>query len=213
MEHSTNSARSDDASDIDLKDASGELFNKALAARVVTRIDRHQSFVADQVSSMAKWLMASLLGINGAGAIAVLNAAKESTDLAIPGLLFVLGTGAALLSGVTMQKFYNGVSEPLLAQDSYWTEVAIRGTRSVSTEQENSESFTKSHRLAFLPPTLGWISGFLFLTAALLSMKTIIETKSRIEARCLTLQRTMLSTKPHHTDSFELFKALSCKAN
>lgn len=140
--------------------------DKALAARALGRIDRMQGFVSDQVSSMAKWLMASLLALNGGGALAALNASGKTDVGWIPGILFLLGIATALLSGVAMQEVYNAYPEKLLENDMYWTVVSIGGERNEEHETELKGALTGLARFHFVPPLLGWVSAMLFLAGA-----------------------------------------------
>jgi hypothetical protein len=76
--------------------------NKAFAVRALARVDREATFCADQVASMAKWLMASLLAINAGGGIAAINTPSVST--LVPSAFFGAGAIFALLSGAAMQE-------------------------------------------------------------------------------------------------------------
>ena len=185
-------------------------FQRALAERILKRIDQHQQFVFDQVGSMAKWLMASLLAVNGAGAIAAMNAVDSGKGHWAAGLLFAVGVGCALMSGVAMQDVYNAIPEPLLTQDNYWTGVSITGERDGGVEELHKTATAKMLRFRLLPPLLGWISGLLFIAGAI-TLAFHVEADDRAnKARCLSIQNDMLSAQPQRRDGIELFRAFGC---
>lgn len=142
--------------------------NRAHASRALERIRRHEIFAAEQVASMAKWLTASLLAVNGGGAIAVFNHPHTAGHAWCAGIAFMLGIAFALLSGTGLQEFYNRVSDPLYELDKYWTRVSLTGVRDEAEEASLKQPVDKIHRLAFIPPMLGWISGVSFLVGAVL---------------------------------------------
>ena len=143
-------------------------FNRAFASRTLERIRHHEIFAAEQVASTAKWLTASLLAVNGGGAIAVLNRTQTLDHAWGAGILFMMGIAFALLSGTGLQEFYNRVGNPLLNLDEYWTRVSLTGHRDQDTERSLKEPIDKLHRFAFIPPLMGWISGILFLFGSVL---------------------------------------------
>lgn len=148
-------------------------FNRQFAARKLIRLDKEYAFVSDQVASMAKWLMASLLAINGGGILAVLNAAKDGHQSWIAGTMFVGGVGMSLFSGVTMQGIYGGFVDPLLDQDKYWTGVNIEGCRSGETETILKTSMETAYRFSLAPQLCGWASGVLFVFGSIALGMTI----------------------------------------
>lgn len=186
-----------------------EIDPKLLAERIHTRIDRQQSFVGDQVASMAKWLMASLLAVNGAGALAVANGLASNPDAWIAGLVFAFGTAAALLSGAAMQEVYNAYPEPLLEMDNYWLSVASSGERDSEAESIHETKIASAGKFSFLPPAFGWVSGLLFLTGALM---LTFDAETKPSPVCDTLRRDMLSARPQRGDGIELYQALHCEA-
>lgn len=185
-------------------------FQRALAERILARIDQQQQFAFDQVGSMAKWLMASLLAVNGAGAIAAMNAVDTGKGHWAAGLIFALGVGSALMSGVAMQDVYNAIPEPLLMQDNYWTGVSVTGERDADVEEEHKTATAKTLRFRLVPPLLGWISGLLFIAGAITLAFHVEEDDRANKARCLSLQHDILSAQPQRRDGIELFKAFGC---
>jgi hypothetical protein len=186
-----------------------EVDERENAKRVLERIDRQSTFVAEQVSSMAKWLSASLLAVNGAGALATLNAAKA--NLYYPSIIFVVGVILALLSGAGLQEIYNRFPEKLDDIDVYWTRVMLGGQRNSEDESNLEIAVSSVNRWAAVPPILGWLSGVAFLVAASLLGLTVSAANSSDEARCADIQKDILSANPRISDGIALYSALGCK--
>jgi len=185
-------------------------FNKRYAQRILTRIDYLQGFAAEQVASTAKWLTASLLAINGAGALAAVNDLKDGGSW-LAALLFTLGVISALLSATAIQEVYNNSSDPLMENDNYWIQVAVSGYRDPDEEDSLQAASTAAMRLARVPPILGWISGLLFLAGAVLLALNVTSNESVNARRCLSIEQDMLSARPRRANAAELYTALGCR--
>lgn len=140
-----------------------------VANRSIDSINRHYSFIAEQVASLAKWLTASLLAINGGGVLAALEALKDKHDVMLPAGFFIAGIILAMLSGVALQEVYNRFSANLGVAYQYWNDIKD----GLAHRDENIEiGITKTeafwNRAATIPPVLGWISGTLFLVGCVL---------------------------------------------
>jgi hypothetical protein len=179
------------------------------AKRVLQRIDRQSTFAAEQVSSMAKWLSASLLAVNGAGALATLNAAKA--NLYCPSIIFAFGVILALLSGAGLQEIYIRLSEKLRDLDVYWTRVMLGAQRNSDDESRLERAVGSVNCWAAAPPILGWLSGVAFLVAASLLGLAVSAANSLDTARCLDIQKDILSANPARSDGIALYSALGCK--
>jgi hypothetical protein len=187
----------------------GECDERENAKRVLERIDRQSVFVAEQVSSMAKWLSASLLAVNGAGALATLNAEKFNSYQS--SLIFVVGVVLALLSGAGLQEIYNRLSEKLHDFDVYWTRVMLGSQRKPEEETSLEKAVGAINRWAAAPPILGWLSGVAFLVAASLLGLSASATNESDLARCVDIQNDILSANPKRLDGIALYSALGCK--
>jgi hypothetical protein len=184
--------------------------NKAFAERVLVRADRQTGFAADQVASMSKWLMASLLAVNGAGALAAIN--SQTTAAWWPAALFGLGMVFALLNGVVLQEIYNNSANELFESDKYWTDVSIHGVRDALIEEKLLESAKNVMRYSYLSPLAGWVSGVLFLLAGGLLSTALLRENTGNTKRCAALLHDIISSHPKRPDGIELFTALGCKA-
>lgn len=132
------------------------------AARALARIEKQDSFANEQVASMGKWLMASLLAANSGGVIVTVQM-KAGPDL-IASSLFMIGAGASLLSGTAMQEFYNAIPELLRFKERYWLKVSMGKPRCRRAERLIEARMKKTMRKAIVIPALGWLSGLLWLT-------------------------------------------------
>jgi hypothetical protein len=57
----------------------------------------------EQYTAMSRWLLASILAINGAGALATINASDQSANLTLPASCFVAGMMLTLAAGLVYQ--------------------------------------------------------------------------------------------------------------
>lgn len=135
---------------------------KILAEREAARMEASRKFTEDQFSSMAKWLMASLLAVNGGGALAALNIAKSTQMFWMPGALFGIGIGFAIFSGVAMQEAQGRYHPYIIELERYWATVAYTGQCVPDREVEIENKIKRLSLLMRLPPIFGWVSGCLF---------------------------------------------------
>jgi hypothetical protein len=184
---------------------------RQVAEHEALRLERALSGSTDQLLKMSGWLTASLLAINGAGALATLNAAPNANDLTIPGLLFGGGILTAMLSAVAIQSFQEAVAGPLDALINYWRGAQIYGERDTLVEEELRKPLNKVNRFSFVPPAIGWLSGLLFFAGAITLALIVAQPDQAALNRCEVLQRDMTSLEPRRADSRELFTALGCK--
>lgn len=184
---------------------------RQVAEHEALKFERALSGSTDQLLKMSGWLTASLLAINGAGALATLNAAPNANDLTIPGLLFGGGILTAMLSAVAIQALQGAAAGPLNALISYWRGAQIYGERDTQVEGELWKPLNKINRVSFVPPAIGWVSGLLFMAGAITLALVVAQPDQAALNRCEVLQRDMTSLKPNRADSRELFTALGCK--
>ena len=146
---------------------------KAYASAKLVRVHRSIANTSEQYVANSKWLTASLLAINGAGAIALLNGGHSPRDMIAAGLLFVGGLVFALLGAAAIQDIAGRVMPRLYAAEDYWNGVSVDGCRDEQREAELTANVDKAYRWSWLPPLLGWLSGLAFIagcTAAVLRL-------------------------------------------
>lgn len=117
---------------------------------------------------LAKWLLASLLAINGGAALAVLSSDKIS-DPALPAGLFVGGVIGALLNGVLQQYLGMRHTQKMGGVIGYWLWVATTGERIETTEEEHKALGRRMMIHGQLTAVPGWISGLLFVAGSIVA--------------------------------------------
>ena len=142
--------------------------NRHLAERKIERIKREIEFAGEQVGSWSRWLTASLLAINGGGALATINQSQNIAFNWNAGIAFAAGIVSAILSGTLLQELYNRRITPILECDDYWIDVQFSGIRDLKNESELRDKLDRAQRFSPIAPLLGWASGLLFLAGGYL---------------------------------------------
>jgi hypothetical protein len=137
---------------------------RGLAAHQVARLEKMSASGTEQLLKTSGWLTAALLTINGAGALATLNAVARIDAPLFPALAFGAGMLFVLLNGVAVQTIHSISAGPLEHLMAYWRAVEILGRYDEEEEEKFNRPITRIFRLAWVPPTLGWISGICFFT-------------------------------------------------
>ena len=135
------------------------------AAKVeIAALNESRKLILEQHSHSFKWLMASLLAINGGASIAVLNAESISAHTKVlSGAFFAIGIFSALLVAVASQKISIKSLLPIQSQIGYWISVSRDGERVESTEGKLQGEMKAAIKLAWTAPLFGWISALLFV--------------------------------------------------
>lgn len=187
-----------DESEIDMLNRKAEAFRD------------YSKLAQNEVSTLSRWLTASLLAINGGGALAVANVAREVGGLRIAGFLFFGGLAMALFAG-WFNQFLTQRSIPRTTQlASYYAEAAFVGQRNLEFETTVTAEVVKLGKQNWIGPAAGWLS-FILCAAGAYEMADAIDT-NRFEqvARCYGLERDLLSDSASHVESREMFTALGC---
>lgn len=142
--------------------------DKAIADRVIGQMDLAQKFAEQELATHARWLTASLFAANSAGIIAVVNGKLGASGM-LPALIFVVGIGAALLSGYALQLIYGGHTSYLSEAGKYWFFVQIGDARDAEAESALSVALRRVNYWNWTAPLLGWVSGLLFLGGAIVT--------------------------------------------
>lgn len=118
----------------------------------------------DEHTHSFRWLMASLLGINGAGCLSVISQSEiYYTFRLFAGAAFVLGIFLALLVAVFGQASIRRSLGPIQKQIGYWISVADDGLRVEAIENDLREEFANSANIGVGSRIVGWGSAILFL--------------------------------------------------
>ena len=155
------STEADLAEDIDAE------FVKLAATEEARIIGEARRTALDEHTHMFRWLTASLLVLNGGGALAILsNESLAAASKFASGLFFVLGVILALLVGVAGQRSIRKALPHYAAIFGYWISVSHDGERVEAREQELNDGLLNSMRLGWLSQALGWGSGLMFVLGA-----------------------------------------------
>lgn len=127
-----------------------------LFARHMIGLYRHSVETAQTtIVEIGKWLMTSLLAINGAAAIATWQIAMDPGTKVVACALFVVGILAALLSGYFQVMGSGEMMKPMGLHIGYWVTVEHDGIR--SSECEDTTDIETAARRARLGPVIaGW---------------------------------------------------------
>jgi hypothetical protein len=144
------------------KDESGLLAR--LAELELDRLTEYRTLISEQHVHAFRWLIASLLAVNGGLAITTLTNHLISRQLSpVPVSLFFLGVVAALLSAEFSQFSYDLFQKPVNEWIAYWAQVAHEKQRNLFLETELEAkmraSVTYSRRVGFC----SWLSGIFFV--------------------------------------------------
>jgi hypothetical protein len=142
--------------------------NRVHAARIVAMLLQTQTTLTDATVSIAKWVLTSLLAINGAGAIATWQIAMDPRTKVLACSCFVLGTLAALLCGHLQVRSFAKLMRPLGEQVGYWISVQDDGVR-VSSLEKHEQLEAIANRSTRLPNFIGWAAAALFAVGAVIS--------------------------------------------
>lgn len=135
-----------------------------IAAHYVRRLEANIDVASKQLTSTSIWLSASLLAINGAAAVAAIQAMDHfHRDIRVAIILFGSGVIFALLSGAAIQAFCQLVSGPLDALLLVWKKIEVRGDVSLLELQSAGKGVTRITWWSFVCPLLGWVSGIAFI--------------------------------------------------
>lgn len=165
----------------------------------------------EQGSSTSKWLSASLLAINGAGALAAFNA-FERLETTSSAALFLSGTVAALASGWFNQTFAFDQLANMNRIHGFWIRTAETGLLDLDEQIAMRPVLEEMTARGKRGPRAGWASLVAFLAASALLPFSPTRRDENSNRRCEAIQKDMLSARPKRADDTAIFQALGCKA-
>jgi hypothetical protein len=110
--------------------------NRIAAQEVVTVLRGVLERFIAELMGLGRWMLATLVVINGAGAVAVLSAPLDRWARAVAGAFFVAGILAALGAGFTAVFVFKRLSRPLGQFLGYALTVVHDGERAETLENE-----------------------------------------------------------------------------
>jgi hypothetical protein len=134
-----------------------------LAAHYARRAEAMEDRASDQLVKVSGWLTASLLAVNGGGAVATLQAAEKIDAPAWPLGAFGGGLILAMLSAVAIQSVQALSSYPQEELIRGWNTASVRGKFSTKEMLDLKEKVERVTRWSWTAPTFGWLSGVTFI--------------------------------------------------
>ncbi|KQS03105.1 hypothetical protein ASG11_01515 [Sphingomonas sp. Leaf357] len=184
---------------------------RALAQMTRDALMETQKALLEEHSAIGRWLSASLLAVNGAGALAIFNAIDRLEYPKTAGLFFVAGAFCALLVGVFNQRA-NRLGGVFIGEAlARSTVVSVTGDYNEEHAEFADTMPDKVAALGRAGPLAGWASAILFGLGALAVGVGFPQPDLAQIARCAAIQRDMLSATPLRRDGKELFSTLGCK--
>lgn len=140
--------------------------NKLGAEHEVNYLIKARDVNFEQYGAMSRWLLASVLAINGAGALATINATDRVLSPALPASCFVTGMMLTLIAGLVYQHQHFMAIKPTLESLGYWAAVSGDGVRILAKEKElQAKSVTTGgHKL--IPVIIAFLAVVAFLCGA-----------------------------------------------
>jgi hypothetical protein len=148
--------------------------SRALAREYVELLKDARYRIMDEHSHSFRWLMASLLLLNGSGCLAALGEDKIPLCYKLAAsATFLLGVISALLIAYFAQNALRIEISRISSAQAYWTGVLIDGEQDEDREKELAEDFnpnsSKRKRSDRWPRYAGFISTLCFVLAALIA--------------------------------------------
>ena len=142
-------------------DVNGEKtnWNRKVALEEIENLKSIRSAAWAQHSDAFKWLMASLLAVNGGSCLAILNATEIPIGFRLVSMgAFVFGIMTALLIAVFGQHSVQSSFAPLQKLIGYWMTVVDDGERMEEMEEEIGDELKRSARIGVGTRIAGWVS-------------------------------------------------------
>jgi len=149
--------------------------NKVAAKYEIEFLTSARQIALEQSSKMASWLLSSLLAINGAGVLAVVNAYEKLDQPYVAAFLFMFGIFFALLAGLIIQTANTQSMPHLNKLLGYYVSVMDDGELLPEYEKQIKDEARPTVRIGKLAALSGWVSAILFFSAAIYFSVSVIE--------------------------------------
>ncbi len=143
---------------------------RAAALEEKKALDEVRTTLLSEHSHMFRWLSASLLALNGGGAVALLSSEKTDAGFFVwAGIAFLLGITAALLIAVSAQRTSQLAMPKVQMMIGYWLAVSIDAERDEVLEKEITGELLVAHNSGKWSRVYGWLSALSFLAGAIVT--------------------------------------------
>lgn len=143
--------------------------NRQMAEALLETYRMSMHSVIDLGAAMMRWIMASLLAINGGGAVTVLSLPiSPATKIGAAGLFvsgILLSLASSYLSVLSHPKITTLIGEAM----GYWVSVKIDGERAESMEGHEKTINAKLKETSFWPRMLGYAAVGAFTIGAIVT--------------------------------------------
>ncbi len=141
---------------------------REIARFVLDSTSKLQDRLLDENSAAFRWLMASLLAINGGAALGIMSSnIVARVGIVYAGSSFTVGTVFAILLGLVTARSAEKAFEPIASMNEFWLNVALSGQFDeveLKAKMKSLESRVSPSKLA------SYLTGFLSLGFFLLGV-------------------------------------------
>lgn len=153
-------------------------WNRASASEEITNLKLIREFVWEEHTQSYRWLMASLLALNGGACLTIFDTDLVPLEAKFFSCgLFVVGTVCALLVAMLGQRSNQASFAPLQQQIGYWMTVERDGERDEEFEAELAARLKKGTRIGLFARSAGWLSGLAFVTGVMVAGFSMVPPK------------------------------------
>jgi hypothetical protein len=153
--------------------------NRALAVHILAALQSAQATGMEAIVSISKWLLTSLLAINGAAAIATWQVSIDPRFKIAACGLFLLGVLTTLISGHLGISRSSKSLHKLGEHIGYWMTVQVDGLRASDLESFDELQAT-ANSAGRVPVALGWLAMALFVAGAVVAGFGAVATTSAV---------------------------------
>ncbi|MFM2410294.1 MAG: hypothetical protein RL481_1122 [Pseudomonadota bacterium] len=168
---------------------------QTIASLELEKLESTRGRIMEQHASAHKWLMASLLALNGAGLLAVKDVASRFEMIPyVAALFFYLGCAAAMYVAVLGQRASQVGLEFLSRAITFWTVVKVSGEFNAEAQQEMMGDQNDLAVASKLAPKVARFS-FGFFSAGLICLVIASATKTEVKSVNAPTKQHSVNTK------------------
>jgi hypothetical protein len=151
-------------------------WNKRGALEEIENLKSIRATAWDEHTHSFRWLMASLLGVNGAACLGIIGVSEIPLEHRMySGGAFVFGILSALLVAVFGQRSVQQSLLPLQRMIGYWMTVVDDGIRDEGMEQGLNDELKDSAKFGHAGRVFGWLSALAFAVGAMAAGNGMLE--------------------------------------
>lgn len=153
-------------------------WNKAAASEEIANLKLIRQFIWEEHTQSYRWLVASLLALNGGACLALFNTDQVHLEAKVVSCgMLVAGAVCALLIAMLGQRSNQASFTPVQQQIFYWMTVERDGERDEEFEVKLAENLKKGTKIGLVARLAGWLSGVLFVTGVVVAGFSMVPQK------------------------------------